>query len=198
MKTSKTIFGIAAVLSAYCSYAAIPTLSDLATSLATLRERLENATNETTQLRTRFAAVTNSLAKFEAVANMSRETRRAFHGGDPTSRFETNLVTKIIQRVDAYPDGYEWLVPGGVRYHTPEEMAEMIARRKATAGNLSARIAALQAQMAALEQQAQSTNRLEAAKAVIALDAAQRRLARLTATAGTNEVSVTVTPGGGN
>ena len=176
------------------SYAALPSLSELATSITTLRERLAAATNETAELRARLANLTNLTARLEAVANSTRDMRRTFHGGAPASRFETNLVSRIIQRVDVYPDGYEYVQGGGTRYYTPEEMAALIAARKKN--NPQSRIDVLRRSIAELEAMSQSTNRLEAAQAYIALCAAQNQLARLEATATTNTVNVTVTPQG--
>ena len=122
----------------------------------------------------------------------TRDGRRRWHG-DFVSRFETNTETRIIQRVDVYADGYEWVCPAKKRWYTPEEQAEREARRK-SGRTLEERIAALRAQIEALEtKKASLTNEVEIAYAVIQIAQKQKTLARLEASQ-TNVVNVVVSP----
>lgn len=193
---NRAILIIAAFLFTRVSMAALPSLTELASNLATMRERMEAAATETAQLKERVASLTNLAERLSVVANSSRDLRRAFHGGDPvTSRFETNLATRIIQRVEVYPDGYEHITAGVARYFTVEELAARAAARQNGANTTAWRIENIRKKIADLEVVANNpTNRLAAAHAVIAIAAAQKQLARLEATATTNEVSVVIQP----
>lgn len=124
----------------------------------------------------------------------TRDGRRRWHG-DCVSRFETNTETRIIQRVDVYADGYEWVCPAKERWYTPEEQAEREARRK-SGRSLEERIAALRTQIEAMEtKKASLTNEVEAAYAVIQIAQKRKTLARLEASQ-TNVVNIVVSPEG--
>lgn len=125
--------------------------------------------------------------------------RARWHGGNPVSEYRTNETTRIIERVDIYPDGWEYVDPASRRKAlTPEEAAARAAQRR-TAKQM--RIDSLQAQLAALQEQlaVPATNdELIVSQANVRLRIAslQRTLDRLTATASTNEVVITVQPPG--
>ena len=122
----------------------------------------------------------------------TRDGRRRWHG-ECVSRFETNTETRIIQRVDVYADGYEWVCPARERWYTPEEQAEREARRK-SGRTLEERIAALRTQIEALEtKKASLTNEVEIAYAVIQIAQKRRTLERLEASQ-TNVVNIVVSP----
>ena len=122
----------------------------------------------------------------------TRDGRRRWHG-DCVSRFETNTETRIIQRVDVYADGYEWVCPAKERWYTPEEQAEREARRK-SGRTLEERIAALRAQIEALvAEKASMNNELEIAYAVIQIAQKRKTLERLEASQ-TNVVNIVVSP----
>ena len=123
--------------------------------------------------------------------------RARWHGGAPISEYRTNETTRIIERADIYPDGWEYVDPASRRKAlTPEEAAARAASRR-TAKQM--RIDSLQAQLAALQTQlaVPATNDeliVSQANARLRIASLQRTLDRLTATASTNEVVITVTP----
>ncbi len=123
--------------------------------------------------------------------------RARWHGGNPVSEYRTNETTRIIERADIYPDGWEYIDPASRRkVLTPEEAAARAASRRTAK---QARIDALQAQLDALREQltVPATNDeliLSQAHARIRIAAIQRTLDRLTAPTSTNEVVITVTP----
>ncbi len=134
-----------------------------------------------------------------AYAHDMRSTagRARWHGGVPVHEYRTNETTRIIERVDIYPDGWEYVDPASRRKAlTPEEAAARAASRR-TAKQM--RIDSLQAQLAALQAQlaVPATNDeliVSQANARLRIASLQRTLDRLTATASTNEVVITVTP----
>ena len=201
----------AALFAAVTARAAIPSLTDLANSLtsltsrfadttnrvALLTARFDEATNRVAVLTARLETLTNRTAQIEAAINANEAMRRAFHGGAAVSHFVTNEVTRIIQRVDVYPDGFEVIVPGFVRRAlTPEEAAVLAAKRL---GAKEERIARLR-QM--IEEElakgaAPATNDVTiAATALARIRAAkyQTQLERLLSQGTTNTVNVTVSP----
>jgi hypothetical protein len=123
--------------------------------------------------------------------------RARWHGGVPAHEYRTNETTRIIERVDIYPDGWEYVDPASRREAlTPEEAAARAASRR-TAKQM--RIDSLQVQLAALQAQlaVPATNDeliVSQANARLRIASIQRTLDRLTATASTNEVVITVTP----
>ena len=123
--------------------------------------------------------------------------RARWHGGNPVSEYRTNETTRIIERADIYPDGWEYVDPASRRKAlTPEEAAARAASRH-TAKQM--RIDSLQVQLAALQAQlaVPATNDeliVSQANARLRIASIQRTLDRLTATASTNEVVITVTP----
>lgn len=123
--------------------------------------------------------------------------RARWHGGNPVSEYRTNETTRIIERADIYPDGWEFIDPASRRKAlTPEEAAARAASRRTAK---QARIDSLQAQLDALREQltVPATNDeliVSQAQARIRIASIQRALDRLTAPASTNEVVITVTP----
>lgn len=123
--------------------------------------------------------------------------RARWHGGNPTSEYRTNETTRIIERADIYPDGWEYIDPASRRKAlTPEEAAARAASRRTAK---QARIDSLQAKLGALREQltVPATNDeliVSQAQARIRIASIQRTLDRLTAPASTNEVVITVTP----
>ena len=123
--------------------------------------------------------------------------RARWHGGNPVSEYRTNETTRIIERADIYPDGWEYVDPASRRKAlTPEEAAARAASRRTAK---QARIDTLQAQLDALREQlaVPATNDeliVSQAQARLRIATIQRMLDRLTAPAGTNEVVITVNP----
>ena len=123
--------------------------------------------------------------------------RARWHGGKPTSEYRTNETSRIIERADIYPDGWEYIDQASRRKAlTPEEAAARAASRRTAK---QARIDSLQAQLDALREQltVPATNDeliVSQAQARIRIATIQRTLNRLTAPASTNEVVITVTP----
>ncbi len=123
--------------------------------------------------------------------------RARWHGGNPVQEFRTNETTRIIERVDIYPDGWEYVDPASRRKAlTPEEAAARAASRRTAK---QARIDSLQAQLDALREQltVPATNDeliVSQAQARLRIASIQRTLDRLTVLASTNEVVITVTP----
>jgi|GEM_PF-2188082 len=127
----------------------------------------------------------------------SSSGRARWHGGNPVSEYRTNETTRIIERADIYPDGWEYIDPASRRKAlTPEEAAARAASRRTAK---QARIDSLRAQLDALREQltVPATNDeliVSQAHARIRIASIQRTLDRLTAPASTNEVVITVTP----
>ena len=123
--------------------------------------------------------------------------RARWHGGAPVSTYRTNEMTRIIERVDTYPDGWTFTYPASRRKAlTPEEAAARAASRRTAK---QARIDSLQAQLESLREQltVPATNDeliVSQAQARIRIASIQRTLDRLTAPTSTNEVVITVTP----
>ena len=123
--------------------------------------------------------------------------RARWHGGVPAHEYRTNETTRIIERADIYPDGWEYIDPASRRKAlTPEEAAARAASRHTAK---QARIDSLQAQLESLREQltVPATNDeliVSQARARIRIASIQRTLDRLTASASTNEVVITVTP----
>lgn len=125
--------------------------------------------------------------------------RARWHGGNPVSEYRTNETTRIIERADIYPDGWEFVDPASRRKAlTPEEAAARAASRRTAKQN---RIDSLQAQIAVLQVQLSvpATNDeliVSQAQARLRIASIQRVLDRLTAPTSTNEVVITVLPPG--
>lgn len=125
--------------------------------------------------------------------------RARWHGGAPVSVCRTNETTRIIERTDIYPDGWEFTVQASRRKAlTPEEAAARVVQRKNARQrrieSLQARIDSYQAQLAV-----PATNDeliVSQANARLQIKALQRQIDRLTAQANTNEVVITVTSPG--
>ena len=123
--------------------------------------------------------------------------RARWHGGNPISEYRTNETSRIIERADIYPDGWEYIDPASRRKAlTPEEAAARAASRRTAK---QARIDSLQAQLDALREQltVPATNDeliVSQAQARIRIASILRTLDRLTASTTTNEVTVIVTP----
>ena len=137
------------------------------------------------------------LAAVYAHDMQSSAGRARWHGGNPVSEYRTNETTRIIERADIYPDGWEYIDPASRRKAlTPEKAAARAASRRTAK---QARIDALQAQLDALREQltVPATNDVlivSQAQARLRIASIQRTLDRLTAPASTNEVVITVTP----
>ncbi|MBQ6340568.1 MAG: hypothetical protein IJI36_15630 [Kiritimatiellae bacterium] len=137
------------------------------------------------------------LAAVYAHDMQSSSGRARWHGGNPVSEYRTNETTRIIERADIYPDGWEYIDPASRRKAlTPEEAAARAASRR-TAKQV--RINSLQAQLDALREQltVPATNDeliVSQAQARIRIASIQRTLDRLTAPTSTNVVVITVTP----
>ena len=137
------------------------------------------------------------LAAVYAHDMQSSSGRARWHGGNPVSEYRTNETTRIIERADIYPDGWEYIDPASRRKAlTPEEAAARAASRR-TAKQV--RINSLQAQLDALREQltVPATNDeliVSQAQARIRIASIQRTLDRLTAQTSTNVVVITVTP----
>ncbi len=132
--------------------------------------------------------------------DMQSSTGRArWHGGAPISEYRTNETTRIIERADIYPDGWEYINPASRRKAlTPEEAAARTASRRTAKQRrvdaLHAQIVKLQAQLAV-----PATNDeliVSHANARLRIASMQRTLDRLTVPATTNEVVITVLPPG--
>ena len=126
--------------------------------------------------------------------------RARWHGGNPVSEYRTNETTRIIERADIYPDGWEYVDPASRRKAlTPEEAAARAASRRTAKER---RIAFLQASIDKYRAQlaVPATNDeliVSQANARLQIASMQRALDRLTASAATtNEVVVTVLPPG--
>lgn len=125
--------------------------------------------------------------------------RARWHGGNPVSEYRTNETTRIIERADIYPDGWEYIDPASRRKAlTPEEAAARTASRRTAKQRrvdaLHAQIVKLQAQLAV-----PATNDkliVSHANARLRIASMQRTLDRLTVPATTNEVVITVLPPG--
>ena len=200
----------AAILAAGTTRAALPTLSGLADALtslttrfedttnrlATLTARFDEATNRVSVLQTRLEAATNLLGRLEAAINTDSAMRKAYHG-TPTHSLTTNEVTRIIQRLEQYPDGYEYVVPGMLRKaYTPEEAAEIAARRK-NAKQMRIDFLRDNIERLLVEGAKPATTDEEIAAAAMARINAkkyQKSLDRLLAQQSTNTVDVVVTP----
>lgn len=126
--------------------------------------------------------------------------RARWHGGNPVSEYRTNETTRIIERADIYPDGWEYVDPASRRKAlTPEEAAARAASRRTAKER---RIASLQASIDKYRAQlaVPATNDeliVSQANARLRIASMQRTLDRLTARAATtNEVVITVLPPG--
>jgi len=171
-----------------------------------------------------FAAITNAVAssgvatpaEIETILSAARDTapdallsavyaaemktaqgRAKWHGGLPVSSFATNETTRIIERIDRYPDLWEWIDTAARRKAlTPEEAARRATKRRSArqtrVKSLQSRIDALQATLAV-----PATNDeliVSQAKTRLEIASLQRTLDRLNAQSQTNIVTVTVTP----
>jgi len=183
----------------WAASAALPSLTQLADDLANIRERVSELTNLSARAEARIDALTNLAARMEAAWNSTDHGRRALHG-KPSYRYDTNEATRVIQRVEIHPDGYEYTVPGSARRAlTPEEAAEAAALRRDAPAR---RIEALRESIARWDETASApaTNDeaiVSTAQARINAAKARKTLERLLARQGTNTVTVTVSPPGG-
>ena len=131
-------------------------------------------------------------------ADMKSASGRArWHGGAPIPEYRTNETTRIIERVDIYPDGWEYIDPALRRQAlTPEEAAERAAKRRNVSTNreqsLEARISALQSSLAVPATNDEQI--VSQANARLRIAALQRSLDRLRSRSQTNVVTVTVGP----
>lgn len=207
----KRVLALAAMLAATTVYGAIPTLSDLYESLTSLTARFadttnrvsilsaryDEATNRVAVLTARLESLTNRTARIEAALDANESMRCAFHGGKPVSSFVTNELTRIIQRVDTYPDGYAHIVEGWSRRAlTPEEAAVLAARRLGAKEERIARLRQLIEHELA-RGSAPATNDATIAETALARIRAaqyQTRLERLLSQGTTNTVNVVITP----
>lgn len=202
---------IAAALFAATTRAAIPSLTDLANSLASLTTRFTDTTNRVASLSARFdeatnnvavlsarlETITNRTARIEAAINSNETMRRAFHGGNPLIHYATNEVTRIIQRVHVYPDGYEHIDTGYVRRAlTPEEAAVLAAKRLGSREERIERLRQRIQEELAMGSTPATNDATIAATALARIRAAryQTQLDRLLSSGTTNTVDVVVTP----
>ena len=201
----------AALFAAVTARAAIPSLTDLANSLASLTTRFTDTTNRVSLLSARFdeatnrvavlsarlETLTNRTAKIEAAINSNETMRRAFHGGNPLIHYATNEVTRIIQRVHIYPDGYEYIDTGHVRRAlTPEEAAVLAAKRLGAREERITRLRQMIQEELARGSAPATNDATIAATALARIRAAkyQTQLDRLLSSGTTNTVDVVITP----
>jgi len=132
------------------------------------------------------------------IADMKTSSGRArWHGGAPVPEYRTNETTRIIERVDIYPDGWEYVDTASRRRAlTPEEAAERAAKRRNASADrvrsLEARISALQSSLTV-----PATNDeliVSQANARLQIVSLQRTLDRLRSRSQTNVVTVVVAP----
>ena len=123
--------------------------------------------------------------------------RSQWHGRIVESHLETNDVTRIIQRVDRYADGFVWREKGSKRRAlTPEEAADVAARRR-NARQMRIDFLRENIERLLVEGAAPATNDEQIAAAAMARINArkyQRQLERLLAQQSTNTVDVVITP----
>lgn len=125
------------------------------------------------------------LAKLEAAINSSEDLRKVYHGGEPEHIFETNLTTKIIQRLDKYPDGYIHIEKGKERKLLTAADA---ANKKTVSGRITqTRIDRLKRRIETLSAQTNAT-------AMAQLEQAKRLLERIEKTSTTNYVDKVFKP----
>lgn len=132
--------------------------------------------------------------------------RRKWHGGVKHS-IRTNEITRIIERVETYDDGFVYVDPAKLRpLLTPEEEATRYLERKEKAAEargdriagLRARIAMLEAQTNSYAQAAQplsDNDSIALSRTTINLIKCRRLLKRMEAQSTTNIVNVVVQPG---
>lgn len=111
-KHSTAIIAMAAL--ALTTHAALPSLSDIAETIASLRERLAENTNWQTRAEERIEAfrerienLAESRDSILAVIEGDKNLRERFHGGRIAQYILTNDVGRII-RVDLYGDQSCW------------------------------------------------------------------------------------------
>lgn len=180
----------------WAASAALPSLTQLADDLANIRERVSELTNLSARAEARIDALTNLAARMEAAWNATQQGRRALHGA-PSYRYDTNEVTRVIQRLETYPDGYVYEQPGTrTKALAPAEIAE---REEWKRNAPQRRAEALRQSIAYWDEQAaipQTNDTAVIAAAHARINAARQRkaLERLLAQSATNEVTVTVSP----
>jgi len=168
---------------------------------ATLRE--DGATNKWTQADLQDAL---GLMNRKYWRDMRTEGgRRKWHGGVKHS-IRTNEITRIIERVETYDDGFVYIDPAKRRpLLTPEEEAVRYLERKEKAAKakgdriagLRARITMLEAQTNSYAQAAQPLSEddsIELSRATINLIKCRKLLKRMEAQATTNIVTVVTEP----
>ena len=202
---------IAAAMFAATTQAALPSLADIATSLTSLTSRFTDTTNRVSLLSARFdeatnrvavlsarlETLTNRTARIEAAINSNESMRRAFHGGNPIIHYATNEVTRIIQRVHVYPDGYEHIDAGYVRRAlTLEEAAVLAAKRLGAREERIERLRQMIQEELARGSAPATNDATIAATALARIRAAkyQTQLDRLLSSGTTNTVDVVITP----
>lgn len=131
------------------------------------------------------ASIEDRLSRLESTINSDENLREVYHGGKPVHYFETNFTTKIIQRLDRYPDGYVHIEKGKERKLLTASEAALSKTR--TARIKQSRIDNLKSRIQTLESQTNATSRAQ-------LEQAQRLLERLLASSITNEVNITIKP----
>lgn len=125
------------------------------------------------------------LAKLEEAINSNKDLRKVYHGGDPVYHFETNLETKIIQRLDKYPDGYIHIEKGQARkIPTAFKGADLKVKSKKIR---ESRISKLKERIQTLSSQTNAVSKAQ-------LEQALRLLERLEAVSTTNYVDKVFKP----
>lgn len=129
--------------------------------------------------------VEERLVLLEETINSNKDLRKVYHGGDPVYHFETNLETKIIQRLDKYPDGYIHIEKGQARkILTASKGADLKVQSKKIK---ESRISKLKERIQTLSSQ---TNAISKAQ----LEQALRLLERLEAASSTNYIDKVFKP----
>ena len=148
----KLLLTFAAALCGLSTFAALPTLSELAARFESLTTRYTETTNALAALVQKQTADADKIAKLVALVESRRELRETYHGGRIGQYIATNDLT--IVRFDAYADGTiftntptrvsladpeaaakakaeaEARLAAWEREHLPAEIAELLQRRR--------------------------------------------------------------------
>lgn len=144
-----TICGMCVFCISFRAHAALPTLSELADSLANLQSRYAETTNALSETRSRLANATNRIAAILAVIEGTQNLRESFHGGRIGQYFMqlgtyTNAKGRVISRgvnVHLYGDGTCW-TNGGISAVSFALDPEAKAKAKAAAAAQAERVKA--------------------------------------------------------
>lgn len=140
------------------------------------------------------------LDKVVEAMNANADFRKAYHGAFQSS-FVTNETTGIIQRVDTHADGYAWTNKAHkamISKRLTGQAKAAVQRKRAENARIK-RIKDLSQRITELEVKAATpatndTEKVARARSQIALVAAKRTLAILSAKTATNTVDIIITP----